>query len=169
MTTFTVHAPTGDAEADARADRLVLLPEKASFAAFFVPFLWAPWKRLWWVFAGWIVATIAIEAVGGFVSASLAAIVSVGFAVWFALAANDLARWTLERRGARLVGIVEARDAEEALVRFVARLADPRRPRFGDVVEPAAAAAPAPSTTRPIMTPDLPAVVGWGVLRREAK
>ena len=166
MATFTVHAPSGDPVADAAADRLVFVPEKASFLAFLVPFLWAPFNGLWWVFLGWIVATIAVESVGAIVSAPLGSILSAALAVWVGLSANDLKRWTLERRGARLVGVVEARDEDEAIVRFVAGLADPRRPRFGEVVEPARPAPDVPATGRPIPTPDLPTIVGWGSIER---
>ncbi len=162
MTTFTVHAPGNDLLAAARDDRLVFVPEKASFAAFLVPMLWAPWRRLWIVFLGWIVVTVAIEAIGVLVVASLAAILSFAFAVWFALAANDLRRWTLERRGHRLVAVVEAGDAEEAEARFLAGLADPARPRFGEVETPTAPPAAVPSVpARVAPSRDLPPVVGW--------
>ena len=42
------------------------------------------------------------------------------FAFWFALEANGLRRWTLERRGYVLVGVVEGRTLEEAERRFFA-------------------------------------------------
>ena len=45
------------------------------------------------------------------------------FRSWFALAARDLQRWTLERRGWRLVCLVEATDAAEAEARFAEKLA----------------------------------------------
>lgn len=163
MATWTVHAPGGDIADAARADALVYVPEKASWGALLVPFLWAPWHRLWWVFLGWLGVTLAIEAVDGFLSASLAAILSAAFMLWFALAATDLRRWSLERRGLRLVAVVEAKDAIEAEARFLAHVADPARPRFGDVVTPAPSRPempPVPATARPT-TPDLPTVVGW--------
>lgn len=165
MTTFTVHAADGDAVTAARADRLTFVPEKTSWAALVVPFLWAPWRRLWWAFAAWIAATVAIDLFAARVDAGLAAVVSIGFAVWFALAGNDLRRWALERRGDRLVGVVEARDEAEAEARFLAHLADPSRPRFGRVEE-----TPSPAPERPTSTPraaspsPAPApVVGWVV------
>jgi len=162
MTTFTVHAPAGDAIAAARDDGLVFVPEKASVAAFLVPMLWAPWRRLWVVFAGWIVVTVAIELVAARLDPALGAVLSLAFAVWFALAANDLRRWTLERRGLRLVGLVEAHDVEEAEVRFLAGLLDPARPRFGEVEpSPAPQAAAHPVPARPAPSRDLPPVVGW--------
>ena len=166
MTTFTVHAPDGDAVAAARADRLTFLPEKMSWGALLLPVLWAPWRRLWWALAGWIVVTVAIDLIGGHVDAGLAAVVSIGFMVWFALAGNDLRRWALERRGEILVGVVEARDAAEAEARFLAHLADPSRPRFGRVEPTPAPAAERPAPATPRGAPSSPAhspVVGWAV------
>lgn len=162
MTTFTVHAPAGDLLAAARDDRLAFVPEKASLGAFLVPMLWAPWRRLWVVFAGWLVVTVAIELIASRLDPRLGAILSLAFAIWFALVANDLRRWTLERRGHRLVGLVEAHDLDEAEARFIAGLADPARPRFGEVETPPAppaAAHPVPSRAAP--SRDLPPVVGW--------
>ena len=163
MTTWTVHAPPGDVAAAAAADGLVILPETMSWGALLVPFLWAPWHRAWLVFAGWLVVTVAIEATDTLGDGRLAAILSGAFVIWFALVANDLRRWTLERRGFRLVGLVEARDVIEAEARFLGRLADPHRPVFG-VVEPP----PAPPRAAPHPTPagsapprDLPPIVGF--------
>ncbi|MCE1236181.1 MAG: DUF2628 domain-containing protein [Hyphomicrobiales bacterium] len=166
MTTFTVHAPDGDAVAAARADRLTYLPEKMSWGALLLPMVWAPWRRLWWAFAAWIVATVAIDLFAARVDAGLAAVVSIGFALWFALAGNDLRRWAAERRGDRLVGVVEARDEAEAEARFLAHLADPSRPRFGRVEAAPSPAAdrPAPSLARPASaSPAQAPVVGWAV------
>lgn len=167
MTTFTVHAPAGEIVDAARAGALVYVPEKTSWVALLVPFLWAPWHRMGWVFLGWIAATLAIRAVAGFVDPTLAGILSLAFVIWFALAAADLRRWSLERRGFRLVGVVEARDPIEAEARFLSHLADPGRPRFGTVepsVAPMAEPAPAPApATAMRLRPsfDLPPVVGW--------
>ena len=123
MTVFTVHAPGGDALAAARDDRLSLVPEKVSWGALVVPILWAPRHRLWLVLVAWLAATVAIEIVALGVDARLGAILSLAFALWFGLAGNDLRRWTLTRRGHGLVGVVEARDEDEALARFLGRLA----------------------------------------------
>ncbi|NLH81597.1 MAG: DUF2628 domain-containing protein [Phyllobacteriaceae bacterium] len=162
MTTFTVHAPAGDVVAAARDDLLVFVPEKASFAAFLVPMLWAPWRRLWEVFLGSLVVTVAIQVIGARLDPRLGAILSLAFAVWFALVANDLRRWTLERRGHRLVAVVEADDVEAAEARFLAGLADPARPRFGEVERPSAPPAAAPSVPAHVApSRDLPPVVGW--------
>lgn len=165
MATFTVHAPAGEIADAARAGALVYVPEKGSWAALLVPFLWAPWHRLWWVFLGWLAVTLALEGVDRLVDPTLAAILSAAFMIWFALAAAALRRWSLEGRGYRLVGVVEASDAIEAECRFLGHVADPARPRFGEVVTPTRPRpepAPVPASRRPT-SPDLPPVVGWAV------
>lgn len=127
MATFTVHAraedlATGDLSAAVAADRLKILPEGFSWAAALVPFLWAPWNRLWLVFLGWLATTVAIEAVDKLMNPIAGGVLSAAFLIWFALSARDLQRWTLERKGWRLIGVVEARDLPEAEARFVSKL-----------------------------------------------
>src|SRR5690606_35961932 len=66
------------------------------------------------------------------------------FAVWFALEANGLRRWTLERTGRGMIGVVEGRTAETAECRWFAA-AEASAP----VVRPAPPPPPAPSAPRP--------------------
>ena len=136
MTVFTVHAPGGDALAAARNDRLSFVPEKISWGALVVPILWAPRHRLWLVLTAWLAATVAIEIVALKVDARLGAILSLAFAVWFGLAGNDFRRWTLTRRGHGLVGVVEARDEDEAAARFLGRLAAKTNPGVASTSSP---------------------------------
>lgn len=154
MTAFTVHAPGGDAVAAARADRLIFVPETASWGAALVPWFWAPRHRLWLVFLIWLVATIAVEVVATTVDARLAGILSVALLVWFGLAGNDLRRWTLERRGHRLVGVVEGRSEDEAATRYLTRLAEAVRSR--PAVAASAARVPSPAGAPAATTGDLP-------------
>ncbi|MER2604490.1 MAG: DUF2628 domain-containing protein [Siculibacillus sp.] len=133
MATWTVHARDGDVERAVATDGLVLLREGWSWPAFLVPFVWAPWNRLWLVFLGWLAATVAIQGLDHWAGGSVGAIVSFAFMFWFALEANELRRWTLERRGFALVGLIEAGDAVEAEARFLTRWSDPARARFGVV------------------------------------
>lgn len=154
MASWTVHAPTGDVATAVAADRLTILREGLSWSALVVPFLWAPWNRLWLVFVGWLAASGVIQAIDGFVSDSLGTLLSFAFLVWFGLAGNDLHRWTLERRGHRLVGLVQADDAIEAEARFVSRLA-----AAADIDKGAAEAPPTP--IRATIARDLPPIVGF--------
>lgn len=122
MATWTIHAREDDLAEAVGGDRLKILPEGFSWSALFVPFLWALWNRLWLVFLGWLAVTVAIQAIDWKVSGAAGAILSLAFLIWFALAAHDLHRRTLERHGWRLVALVEAHDAAEAEARFVTKL-----------------------------------------------
>jgi hypothetical protein len=69
--------------------------------------------------------------------------------VLFALEANNLRRWTLERRGHRFAGVAEGRNLEDAEIRHFSDL---------DAGESVVAAPPAPTTpqTPPAPTTTIP-------------
>ena len=158
MATWTVHAPEGDLGDAIAADRLVFAREGFSWWALAVPFVWAPAHRLWLVFLGWLAITVSIEAVDHFVDGTLALILSLAFVVWFAAAANDLRRWTLERRGWRLVGLANGADLDEAEARFFAKVAGAK----GRIAVLPPAPPPAPRFDTPLTPPrDLPPIVGF--------
>ncbi len=145
MATWTVHAREDDLAAAVTGDRLKVLREGFSWGALVVPFAWAPWNRLWLVFLGWLAVTVGLQVIDQKVSAAAGGAMSFGFLFWFALSAQDLHRWTLERRGWRLVGIVEAADLAGAEARFVAKLNEAAR-----------ASAPAPAPVASGWLPPLP-------------
>jgi hypothetical protein len=147
MTTWTVHARDGDLAEAVVGDRLKILPERFSWGACLVPFAWAPWNRLWLVFLGWLAVTVVIQVVDVKVNGALGGVLSFAFLLWFALTAHDLHRWTLERRGWRLVALVEARDPTEAEARFVEKL---------NASATASAPAPAPAPVGLAPLPPLP-------------
>jgi hypothetical protein len=70
----------------------------------------------------------------------------------FALEANNLRRWTLERRGFRLVAVAEGRNIEEAEIRYFSsrEAGDPALP-----VPPIPAPPPAPTS---VPTPPVPPI-----------
>ncbi len=123
MATWTIHARDEDLVAAIAGDRLKVIREGFSWGAFLVPFAWAPWNRLWLVLLGWLAAVVAIQGIEAKIDAVAGGALSAAFALWFALSARDLQRWTLERRGWRLVGLVEASDEAEAEARFAEKLA----------------------------------------------
>lgn len=150
MTTFTVHAPPGDLETAIAADRLLILPEKMSWGALLVPWAWAPWNRAWIVLAGWVAVTVGLEGLDLAGAGHLSTILSGAFALWFALSAQDMRRFVAERRGFRLVDVVEADDALAAERRFLERLA----------AAPVAAFGPE-ATTAMRRGRDMPSIVGF--------
>lgn len=128
MAIFTVHRPP-DADGHDGAERTVFIRERMSWLALIFGPLWILWHRLWLVFVLWALAVGTIVAVDLLASPIAATILAVLFALWFALVANDARRWTLERNGWTLAGIVHADDADDAERHYFARLAAREAPR----------------------------------------
>jgi len=95
MRIYTVHyRPDGGGD-------IVLVKEGFCWPAFLVGPLWALWHGLWVVALG-LVALIAIVGAAGAalgLDAVTASALAVGAAIAVGGAANDLRRWTLDRRG----------------------------------------------------------------------
>lgn len=158
MATWTVHAPEGDLGDAIAADRLVFAREGFAWAALVIPFLWAPFHRLWLVFLGWLGVTVSIQAVDLLGDGTIGTILSIAFSLWFGFAANDLRRWTLERHGWRLVGLAHGADLDEAEARFFAKVAGAK----GVISVLPPAPPPAPRFDTPFTPPrDLPPIVGF--------
>ncbi|MGI9463025.1 MAG: DUF2628 domain-containing protein [Aestuariivirgaceae bacterium] len=102
------------------ADEVVLVREGFSWPAFFVPFFWLIYKRMWIVLAVYLAIEIALT--------SLAAIFGLPDGVMFVCSltlslivgfeGNNLHRWTLERNRFRQQAIVAGADLAEAEHRF---------------------------------------------------
>jgi hypothetical protein len=158
MATWTVHAPEGDLGEAIAADRLVFTREGFAWVALFLPFLWAPFHRLWLVFLAWLGVSVGIEAIDLLVSDVAGTVLSAAFSLWFAATAFDLKRWTLERRGWRLVGLTNGSDLDEAEARFFAKVAGAK----GGIVVMPPPPPPAPRFETPLTPPrDLPPIVGF--------
>ncbi len=87
-------------------------------ALFFGP-LWAAWRGDWTVAAGLLVAFAAAAVLPGAFWLSLPLLLLAAFAAGFE--GNDLARWSLARRGFAEAALAAARHAGEAEIRFLAR------------------------------------------------
>jgi hypothetical protein len=70
----------------------------------------------------YLIAAAIIGALSRALASDATFFVSLAFAFLFALEANNLRRWTLERNGWRLVGIVEGRNLLEAERRYFSAL-----------------------------------------------
>ena len=154
MTVFTVHAPAPLSDGPEATDRAVFIAEGFGLAAFLVPPLWALYRRQWLAFGLWLGVSLIIAAIGLGFGAPLAWVLSMGFALWFALSARDFRRAALERQGWHLVGIVDAATSADAEYKFFAR-------HMGEI-----AAAPAPGPLpelRPavVAANPFPPVVGY--------
>lgn len=144
MTIFTVHAPPAPEGAEADPAALVFVKEGFSWPALIVPPLSLLWHRMWLVLLLWLVAVVGLSVVAGLAGSDASSAVMLLFALWFALEANALRRWSLERRGYALRGVVEGRNREEAERRFFAEAGEEAHAP-GEPLAAAGSAVPAPS------------------------
>jgi hypothetical protein len=134
MRTWTVHArpediPPEDARpegagAAGAAPRLrapVLVPEGFAWGAFFFAGLWFLWHRMWLVLLLYLVLVVVlVAALALLVPPPAAPYAGLALQLLAGLHARDLLRWTLARRGWRLIHIVVAPDGDLALARLLA-------------------------------------------------
>ena len=148
MAIYTVQQPPEDR--NQRADRgdAVLVKEGFSWPALFVPTLWCIYHRQWLVLLFLYAALIVLVLLGGGIPAGGLFVLYVLGRFYVALEANGLRRWTLERNGHRLVGLVEGRTLQDAERRYFADApAQTAVPEAAAVVT--RAAAPLPAQTAP--------------------
>lgn len=154
MSIYTVLAPrTSDSAPDPTA--FVFVKDGFCWPALLFPGIWMIFRQLWLVLLLYLAAAILFGVFAGVVEgiAPFALYLLARFCV--ALEANGLRRWTLERRGFVLIGVVEARNAREADVRFFADWqAEPQAP-----VPPIAPQPPVKHVTRQ-PSPEAGEVVG---------
>ena len=119
MAMYMVLAPAsrvGDAAADPM--KTVFIRDGFSWAAFLIAVPWMLYRRMWLVLLGYVIAATGLAFALRSVGDDMTAVVMVLASILFALEANNFRRWTLERRGHRLIGLAEGRNMEEAEVRF---------------------------------------------------
>lgn len=122
MSTYVVMAPPEfeDLAGDPRqTDRLAFVPDRFSFLAFFFSIIWLLVHRMWLVLLGYLFVTLLVELLALSVSSEAMGIVALFVSFIFAFEAQALKRWTLERKGWRVVGIVEGESRDEAEYRFL--------------------------------------------------
>jgi hypothetical protein len=99
----------------------VLVREGFAWLAFLFAGLWFAFNRMWLVLVIYLALVGLLIALTPEAAAPYAA---VALQVLVGLHARDLRRWTLERRGWRLSGVVAARDEDGAWARLYARRPD---------------------------------------------
>ncbi|MBA5778864.1 DUF2628 domain-containing protein [Stappia sp. F7233] len=100
------------------ADRTVFIKDGFSWPALLLPIIWLLWHRLWLVLLGYLAAAVALEAITMTLGGPWAAISGLAFSFLFALEANNLRRWTLEKRGWTFAAAIAGADKDEAEARF---------------------------------------------------
>ena len=155
MQVFTVHEPPGELAAEVRAERTAFVKEGFCWPALFIAAIWLLYRRMWWVFLGYLVLGILLGLLTSRMPAGPGIALDLLFAFWFALEANALRRWSLARKGWRMVGFASGRNRAEAERSFFLRRERAAPPR----TEPARA--PSLGLVRRPAPPDRdPAVIG---------
>ena len=122
MSTYIVMAPPefGDLAGDPReSDRLLFVPDRFSVLAFLFSIIWMLVHRMWLVLLGYLALTLAIELLSIAVSGEAAGIAALTISLLFGFEAQALRRWSLERKGWRVIGIVDGINPAEAELRFL--------------------------------------------------
>jgi hypothetical protein len=130
MTTYTVLSPpaeTGSAGPD--PDRFVFVKEGFCWPALIATAIWLLWRRMWLVFVLYLVVAAVMLSLADKMAAPVAGLTVVLFRFLFALEANNLRRWTLERRGYRLLGVASGDSRADAEFRFFSGWTGPRPER----------------------------------------
>lgn len=120
MTMYTVLLPPGEASA-VDPMKAVFVKDGFSWPALFFAAPWLVFRRMWLVLVLYLIVMIGLSVLIDRTGASEAGFVLLLLHILFALEANNLRRWTLERRGFRLAGVAEGRNLEEAELRWFAQ------------------------------------------------
>ncbi|MBX3494811.1 MAG: DUF2628 domain-containing protein [Parvibaculum sp.] len=119
MRIYTVHELPG---APLDGAGIVLVKEGFSVPAFVFSWAWLLWHRLWIAAALWIALIIVVSLVAqNLLGAEGAAICSLALQLMLGFEANDIRRWTLARKGYRMVGLAGGGNLEEAERAFFAK------------------------------------------------
>ncbi len=144
MPLYTVHAPPtlpGDGAPDPLA--YIFVKEGFSWPALLIAELWLLFRRMWIVFFAYVAVALVLTAINRQVGGPLPGVFLVLAHFVFAMEGNQLRRWTLRRRGYRLVDVVEGASLYEAELRFFLDWPDEAAPR----------PPPAPEPPKPLILP----------------
>lgn len=123
MPTYTVHAPPAkSADTASDPERFRFVRDGFYFWAFLLAPLWLLAKRLWLALFGYIVVAVLFGFIFHLARAPwwVEALGSFFFALLVGFEAGTLWRWTLTRRGWRMLGFAVGEDQEAAERRFFA-------------------------------------------------
>jgi hypothetical protein len=140
MPTYTVHAPPPRASAtEGDPERFVFVRDGFHFWAFLLGPLWLLLRRLWLLLVLYLAVIGVLGGLLVLVRAPTIVQVLVGLliALLIGFEAASLWRWTLERRGWRMIGFAVGDDEEVAERRFFAEWV-----KRADAASPPAAAEP---------------------------
>ena len=123
MSTYTVHAPPQREGSAADPQRFAFVRDGFQFWAFLITPVWLLYRRLWLVFVLYVVLIAAMQ--GAYYALSLPEgsriLIGLLLAILIGFEAGSLRRWTYARRRWATIGVVSARNLEEAERRFFSR------------------------------------------------
>ncbi len=125
MIAYTVHEPIEpSSDLVKRAEQVVFVKEGVAWLALLFPVIWLAIQRMWIGLAAFIGLALAVSALVLALGANeqAAAWSSIVLSAFFAIQANDLRRWALERAGYEMVAAVSGRGSEECEMKFFAQL-----------------------------------------------
>ncbi|WP_298964212.1 DUF2628 domain-containing protein [uncultured Roseibium sp.] len=131
MSTYVVMAPpefdnlAGD---PLQSDRLAFVLDGFSALAFLFSIIWMLVHRMWLVLLGYLGIALVVELLALAVSPEATAIAAFVVSILFGFEAQALRRWSLERKGWRVVGIVDGVNRAEAELRFLHKAANQLAP-----------------------------------------
>ncbi|AXS38954.1 DUF2628 domain-containing protein [Breoghania sp. L-A4] len=118
MTIHTVMCPPPSGDETRDAERIVFIKEGFCWPALFFSLIWLLWHRMWLVLVGYLAIEAVLLVAGALIGGPAGGVLSALFAVLFALEANALRRWTLERGGWEFAGVVSGANLAECETRF---------------------------------------------------
>jgi hypothetical protein len=121
MKLYTIHVSRfgTDPEPDVRS-----VPEGFNWAALIFSPLWALVKGYWWVFIGIMILNVFFSGWASFFGLDLMgqAVVNIALNILVGIYANDLARWTLKRRGFVEEDVISGGSGDHAIERYLHQL-----------------------------------------------
>ena len=132
MTLFTVHIPVGARDPHDIADKIRLVPEKASFGAFLFGPIWLAAQGAWWAAGGFSLAMgvlVSAQVMFGLAPGGLLATVLL-IQLFIGLEGHQFARAALSHGRFEMTDVVKAASADEAehiaLGRIIGALSPPQ-------------------------------------------
>jgi hypothetical protein len=119
MAVFTILAPKtrdGDVLPDAMA--LVFVKDGFNWPALFFAGPWLIYRRMWLTLVAYIVVAMGATFLASQITEGFGTFAALAIHFLFALEANHLRVWTLERNGHRMIAVSEGRNIEEAEIRY---------------------------------------------------
>ncbi|MEM8811048.1 MAG: DUF2628 domain-containing protein [Pseudomonadota bacterium] len=118
MNTYTVHVPTASGDPEEALVQAEFVREGFSFWALLLPAVWLIVNRMWLVLVAYLAVTLLLEGGAFLIGDVIPGVFAVAVAILFALEAHALKRWSLGRKGFRMVAIIAARSKAEAERRY---------------------------------------------------